>query len=77
MQVLAGIDVDIPILKLDLGASDPAKASRSTREDVRAAVRQALQAGVHGIVVSREYTEMQLENLSGVGDALRDAAYQP
>jgi hypothetical protein len=69
-QILAGIDVDIPVLKADLGASPPAEASRSTRQDIRAAVRQAFQAGAHGIVVSREYTEMQLDNLSGVGDAI-------
>lgn len=71
-QVLAGIDVDIPVLKLDLGASAASEAARSTRQDVRAAVRQAFQAGADGIVVSREYTEMQLENLSGVGDAIRE-----
>jgi len=71
-QMLAGIDVDIPVLKADLGAAQPSEASRSTRQDVRTAVRQAFQAGAHGIVVSREYTEMQLENLSGVGDAVRE-----
>ncbi len=72
MQILPGIDVDIPVLKLDLGASAASEASRSTRQDVRAAVKQAFEAGAHGIVVSREYTEMQLENLSGVGDAIRE-----
>lgn len=71
-QILAGIDVDIPVLKLDLGGSAPSEASRSTRQDVRAAVVQAFQAGAHGIVVSREYTEMELDNLSGVGDAIRE-----
>jgi len=71
-QILAGIDVDIPVLKVDLGASAASEASRSTRQDVHAAVRQTFQAGAHGIVVSREYTEMQLDNLSGVGDAIRE-----
>lgn len=71
-QILAGIDVDIPILRLDLGASAASEASRTTRQDVRAAVKQAFQAGAHGIVVSREYAEMQLEHLSGVGDAIRE-----
>jgi hypothetical protein len=70
--ILSGIDVDIPVLPLDLGPSKPSEVARSTRQDVRAAVKQAFQAGVHGIVVSREYTEMQLENLSGVGDAIRE-----
>jgi hypothetical protein len=70
--ILSGIDVDIPVLPLDLGPVQPSEAARTTRGDVREAVRQAFQAGVDGIVVSREYTEMQLENLSGVGDAIRE-----
>jgi hypothetical protein len=70
--ILAGIDVDIPVLALDLGSSPPERAARRTRAQVTSAVRQAFQAGVHSIVVSREYTEMQLENLSGVGDAIRE-----
>lgn len=69
--ILAGIDVDIPVLPLDLGGTDPSKAARRTRGDVAASVRQAFQAGVDGIVVSREYTEMQLDHLSGVADAIR------
>lgn len=70
--ILSGIDVDIPVLALDLGPAKPSEVARCTRQDVRAAVKQAFQAGVHGIVVSREYTEMRLENLSGVGDAIRE-----
>jgi hypothetical protein len=70
--ILSGIDVDIPVLDLDRGAVPPSQVARRTREDVGRAVRQAFRAGVHGIVVSREYTEMQLENLSGVGDAIRE-----
>jgi hypothetical protein len=70
--ILSGIDVDIPVLPLDLGKASPTEVAHSTRQDVRDAVKQAFQAGVHGIVVSREYTEMQLENLSGVGDAIRE-----
>jgi hypothetical protein len=70
--ILSGIDVDIPVLALDRGPWKPGEVATSTRQDVRAAVMQAFQAGVHGIVVSREYTEMQLENLSGVGDAIRE-----
>jgi hypothetical protein len=75
-RILAGIDVDIPILKADLGSASPSEASRCTRQDVRAAVTQAFKAGVHGIVISREYTEMELEHLSGVGDAVRELGVQ-
>jgi hypothetical protein len=71
-RILAGIDVDIPVLSLDLGPYKPTEVSKGTRQDVKQAVTQAFRGGVHGIVVSREYTEMTLENLSGVGDAIRE-----
>jgi hypothetical protein len=76
MQVLAGIDVDIPVLKADLGSAREADTARSSRESVRDATAQALRAGAHGLVVSREYTEMQLDHLSGVGDAIRAAGLE-
>lgn len=71
--ILPGIDIDIPILKGDLGDKPAAEASRSTRPGIKAAVGQALGAGVHGVVLSREYTEMNLETLAGAGDACREA----
>lgn len=43
-----------------------------TRESVRDAVRAAFDGGAHGVVLSRKYSEMALDNLSGAGDALRD-----
>jgi hypothetical protein len=69
--LLPGIDIDIPtdIEKRD-GLADPAV---TTRQDVSKAVAQAFQAGVPGIVISRQYSEMKLDNLSGVNDALRGA----
>ena len=70
--VLPGIEVDIPVLKTDLGNAPAKDLARCTRTGVRAVVRQAFRAGVHGIVISREYTEMNPENLSGVGDAIRE-----
>jgi hypothetical protein len=70
--VLPGIDVDIPLLKLDLGSAPANDVARCTRKGVSGAVKQAFRAGVHGIVISREYTEMNPENLSGVGDAVRE-----
>ena len=74
--VLSGIEVDIPVLALDLGPLKPDDVARCSRASVNAAVKQAFQAGVHGIVVSREYTEMRLEHLSGVGDAIRELGVQ-
>jgi hypothetical protein len=61
--IYPGIDVDIPT-----GVGE-----RKTRpEDVRGAVKAAFNAGAPGIILSRKYSEMKLENLSGAGAALRD-----
>jgi hypothetical protein len=71
-MILAGIDVDIPIREEDLKGSANADSARATRESTRAVIGQAFQAGAHGIVISRKYSEMRLETLSGAGDAIRD-----
>ncbi|RPJ54629.1 MAG: hypothetical protein EHM23_28530 [Acidobacteria bacterium] len=68
--VYAGIDIDIPVEEPDLQAGSGSGA-RSTREGICAAVREAFRAGADGIVMSRKYSEMRLDSLSGVGDALR------
>lgn len=69
--ILPGLEIDIPLLRADLGDAK-GEVARCTREGVREMVKQAFQAGVPGIIISREYTEMRPENLSGVGDAIRD-----
>lgn len=71
-KILAGIDVDIPLSRLDIvdGASRE-KAAVTTRARVREATKEALRAGSDGIVISRKYSEMKLDNLSGIGDAVR------
>jgi len=72
-RILAGIDVDIPLSPLDIvEGAQLERASRTTRERVREATAEALRAGAHGIVISRKYSEMKLDNLSGVGDAVRE-----
>jgi hypothetical protein len=70
--VLPGIDVDIPIREEDLAGSLDAKSTRATRESTRSAVEAAFRAGARGIVISRKYSEMRLETLSGAGDAVRN-----
>jgi hypothetical protein len=62
VKVYPGIDVDIPT------EADQIKCSR---DGVRDAVLAAFDGGAHGVVISRKYSEMMLEHLSGVGDALR------
>ena len=71
-KILAGIDVDIPLSQLDIVEGAKMENARlTTRERVRDAAREALRAGADGIVISRKYSEMKLDNLSGIGDAVR------
>ncbi len=58
-----GIDIDIPTA---------ASHSKSTPQGTKAAVMAAFQAGAHGVLLSRKYSEMRLANLSGAGDAIRE-----
>jgi hypothetical protein len=71
VQIWPGIEVDIPVAGADLEGAR-GEVARCTRAGVREVVKQAFRAGVPGIVISREYTEMNPENLSGVGDAIRE-----
>jgi hypothetical protein len=45
--------------------------TRCTREGVRDAVLAAFDGGAEGVVLSRKYSEMRLDNLAGAGDAIR------
>lgn len=73
-RILAGIDVDIPLSRLDIVEDARVEnAARTTRRRVYEATKAAFSAGVDGIVVSRKYSEMKLENLSGIGDAVKEA----
>jgi hypothetical protein len=66
-----GLDIDIETdIERREGLANPAV---TTRADVKKIVTQAFQAGVPGVVLSRQYSEMTLNNLSGVNDALREA----
>lgn len=61
--ILPGIDIGVP--------NAPGEVE-TTREGVKQSVRQAFQAGVDGVLLSRKYSEMRLDWLSGAGDALRE-----
>ena len=63
MKILPGIDVDIP-------TGD--KEKRTQPDDVYRAVKAALQAGAQGVILSRKYSEMRLDNLRAAGRAVRD-----
>ncbi len=63
IAIYPGIDIDVP--------TGPGQ-KKTSAEDVRKAVRAALGAGAQGVILSRKYSEMELEHLSGAGQALRD-----
>ena len=63
LRVYPGIDIDVPTRRTD---------KRTAPEDVRKAVRAAFDAGADGAVLSREYVEMWLANLSAAGETLRE-----
>ncbi len=62
-KIWPGIDIDIPTA---------ANEKKTQPEDVHQAVRAALAAGAHGVILSRKYSEMKLENLRAAGKALRN-----
>ena len=64
IPVYPGIDIDIPTQK---------GHKHTTPDDVRQAVKAAFAAGAQGVVFSRRYSEMQLANLAGAGQGLREA----
>ncbi|MGH9353661.1 MAG: hypothetical protein ACRD2G_16120 [Terriglobia bacterium] len=67
VKIYPGIDIDVPTKR---------GQKHTTPEDVRRSVRAALGAGADGVVLSREYVEMWLANLSAAGDTLREVFRQ-
>jgi hypothetical protein len=63
-RILPGIDIDIPT-----GASQ----KKTTPQDVYDATIAAFKAGADGVIFSRKYSEMRLDNLSGGGRAAKEA----
>jgi len=74
VKIYPGIDIDVPIL----GAGPAATDKRTKPDDVKHALQAAFAAGADGVVLSREYVEMWLANLTAAGDTLREIfAQQP
>jgi hypothetical protein len=62
MKIWPGLDVDIPT----------SATSRKTQpEDVYQSVKAAFAGGAHGILLSRKYSEMRLDNIRAAGRALK------
>ncbi|MBE1609513.1 hypothetical protein [Actinopolymorpha pittospori] len=85
-KILPGIDIDIPVgvlkerlePKRDVGKinwdANEGELTQCTPEGVRDATLAAFEGGAEGVVLSRKYSEMKLDNLSGVGEALKRLA---
>lgn len=63
LKIWPGIDIDIPTA---------ASSKKTSPDDVYAAVKAAFAGGAHGVILSRKYSEMKLDNLRGAGRALRE-----
>jgi hypothetical protein len=66
-KIYPGIDIDVPVL----GAGPAATDKRTHPDDVKHALEAAFAAGADGVVLSREYVEMFLANLTSAGETLR------
>lgn len=88
-KIYAGIDIDIPVgrpadhpgphpdrgdlAEIEADDCEGPDLVRTTPERVGAAVKAAFQGGAHGVLLGRKYSEMNLDNLSGVSAALSGA----
>ena len=63
VKVWPGIDIDIPTA---------ATSKKTQPDDVYAAVKAAFAGGAHGVLLSRKYSEMRLDNIRGAGRAVRE-----
>jgi hypothetical protein len=68
VKIYPGIDIDVPTLE----AATKVPEKRTKPEEVSRSLRAAFGAGADGVVLSREYVEMWLANLSAAGDTLRE-----
>ena len=73
-RALAGVQGKCKVLPgIDIGIPTGAKSRKASPEDTYAAVAAALKAGADGLILSRKYSEMRLENLKAAGRAVRDS----
>jgi hypothetical protein len=63
VEICPGIDIDVPAR---------ATGDRTAPDDVRRSLRAAMDPDADGVVVSREYVEAWLANLTAAGDGLRE-----
>ncbi len=63
LKIWPGIDIDIPTA---------ATSKKTQPDDVYRAVKAAFDGGVHGVLLSRKYSEMRLDNIRAAGRAVRE-----
>jgi hypothetical protein len=63
VRILPGLDVDIPTGEHE---------TKTQPDDVYQATKAAFDGGAHGVILSRKYSEMKLDNLRAAGRALRE-----
>jgi len=63
IKIYPSIDIDVP---------DKLTDKRTGPDDVKQAIHAAFGAGADGVVLSREYVEMWMANLTAAGDTLRE-----
>ena len=63
-RILPGIDVNIPTGE---------KSRKASPEDTYEATLSAFKGGADGVILSRKYSEMRLDNLAAAGRAVREA----
>jgi hypothetical protein len=62
-RIWPGIEIDVPT-----GNNE----KKTTPDDVFQAVKATFESGAHGIILSRKYSEMRLDNLRAAGRAIRE-----
>ena len=63
-RILPGIDVNIPTGE---------KSRKASPDDTYQATLAAYKGGADGVILSRKYSEMKLENLAAAGRAVKEA----
>jgi hypothetical protein len=72
-RALAGVEGKCRVLPgIDIGIPTGPRSHKASLDDTYAAVAAALKAGADGVVLSRKYSEMRLDNLAAAGRAVRD-----
>jgi hypothetical protein len=72
-RALAGVEGKCRILPgIDIGIPTGPRSRKASPDDTYAAVAAALKAEADGLVLSRKYSEMRLDNLAAAGRAVKD-----